>query len=419
MALHQAVAQTLDPSQFVIAPHVAALDEFKMSDPDGTFVADITPEYLTKFVKHMNEREALTGDLSPLVIGHTKSGEREIDSPPLVGFARNWHLGELGNTGRQCAFFDAWVYKNKVELVRQYPRRSCEVWASRYEADPISLLGATTPARDLGLMKLSRDGSFTYYPPGDMNMADEKYDGDGKTEKPKPDPKETGKAKAEDGKLDQILSLLTQLLDGLTGGGAPAQGQPPEAPEAPEGEGEGEEGEEGEKGGKMGDDEYEQLLQELMGHKQKEEQAGPGPEEPRKPEKPEEAPVKNQRADEGTLQKLAQLESQVSRMQVKESLVKLQREGKDVNPEDESLVADLAAMPDDMRNRQLDRMRQFNRSVPGAPSFHLDAALAAAQPSGTRGKRIQSAEEQKKLIQLARDKGLDFGAFLRSEGYDI
>lgn len=402
MALAEHIALGLNPSDFQVVPRVAALDEFRMTDPDGTFVANITPEYLTKFVAHMNERESLTGDLSPIVIGHTKSGEREIDAPPLVGYARNWSLGELGATGRKCAFFDAWILKDKVQLAKQFPRRSCEVWASRYEADPISLLGATTPARDLGLMKLSRDGSFTYTSPGEMNMADEpKKPEESKTEKPAPDKKESGEAKKESGQWDQVLALLSSIAEKLGVGGSPTGAAAPAEP-APAGD------------AQMGDAEYEKLLQELMAGQGGDATAG----EPRKPEKPEEAPVKNQREEE-TAQKLAELQSEVSRMRVKEALVKLQRDGKDVNPDDDALIADLSAMPDDMRARQLDRMRQFSRPTPGAPSFHLDAALAGAVTGGTKGKRIQNAEEQKNLIRLARDKNMDFGAYLRSEGYDV
>ena len=38
---------------------------------------------------------------------------------------------------------------------------------------------------------------------------------------------------------------------------------------------------------------------------------------------------------------------------------------------------------------------------------------------GVRHAVTKNAEEQKNLIRLARDKNMDFGAYLRSEGYDV
>ena len=105
----QRVAGTLDPNEFIIAPPVAALDEFTMTDDDGSFVAKIDETFIDKFVNRMNEREALTGDLSPLVIGHTPNPADgfvpETEQPPIVGFARSWFKALLGNTGRYAAFF--------------------------------------------------------------------------------------------------------------------------------------------------------------------------------------------------------------------------------------------------------------------------------------------------------------------------
>src|ERR1700721_2601381 len=137
----------LSPDQFVVVPHVAVLDTFRMTDDSGAFMANIDSAYIDKFVAHMNERERLTGDLSPLTIGHTSDDPQpEIDSPQIVGYARNYTKDKLGETDRDAAFADFWIYKKDVELVRKHGmRRSCEIWVSRYEADPISLLGATTP----------------------------------------------------------------------------------------------------------------------------------------------------------------------------------------------------------------------------------------------------------------------------------
>ena len=406
------VGADLDPAQFVVVPHVAALDTFRMTNDDGTFVADITEKYLDKLIAHMAEREAATGDLCPIVIGHTMNGVPETEQPPLVGFARNWHKGILGATGRPCAFFDAWVNRDKVELAKQYPRRSCEVWASRYEVDPISLLGATTPARDLGLMKLSREGSLTYSPPGEMTMPEETK---------KPDPKESGEAKGVEGKLDQILGLLTQLLqagpaapDAAAAGAAPAAGAP---------------GAEAQPGGEMSDDEFNQMMQELMAEK--------GNDASRKAE-PE--PVKN----DGTCypngqastvipnphapakmsretqieQELADLRAQVSRSQVREALTKLQRP--DIaNPDDATLVEDLVAMPPELRNRQIERISKTPRA-PGDGNTHLQRALDSAQPNGSSGKkRLTNREELTRLQRRAINEKKTFEQVAGEEGYDL
>ena len=390
----------LDPADYVIIPHVAILDEFRMTAADGSFVADITPEFIDKLIAHMSEREALTGDLCPLVIGHTQDGEREVDAPPLVGYARNWHRGFLGDTGRVCAFFDAWVLKSEVERVKRYPRRSGEVWASRYEIDPISLLGATTPARDLGLLRLARDGSFTYYSPGDMNM--------GMEDKPKADPKESGKAKGDEGKWEQVLEMLTQIKEALMGGKSD-----PAAPAgaAPEGAAGG--------GGEMSDEEYQQLLQEL---------GQGGGAEPDTESRAGEKPAKNSggycdpKETESSAkmsrleQELADNRAEVARMKVKDSLTKLQRQGKPVDPEDAALVEDLVAMEPTLRDRQIARLGTLP-AAPSADSVHLSRALDNAIVAG--GRRKMTREDAQKLSRKASIEKKTFEQVASEAGFDL
>lgn len=399
----------LDPSEYVVAPHTAALDEFRMTNDSGDFVANITPEYLNRLVAHMNDRETATGDLSPIVIGHTMNGLPETEQPPLVGFARNWHIGTLGNTGRKCAFFDAWIKKDKVELVKQYPRRSCEVWASRHEVDPISLLGATTPARDLGLMKLSREGSMTFYSPGDMNVADE-------PKKPS-DPKETGEAKGLEGILQQILAGQNQLLELLKSGqGAGAKPADAAAPGA------GAEAAPGAAGGSgdMSEQEFNALMQELMAGEGGDAGAsrnGEGP--PVKTEAPKQEPAKMSRDNQPSAEavRIADLEAQVARMEVKDKLVKLARPSV-ADPEDAALIEDLVAMPRELRERQIDRFRRTPAAPGDAEATHLNRALDGAITGVGGKKRITNREEVTRLMRRATAEGKSFEQVAAEEGYD-
>jgi hypothetical protein len=411
---------TLDPKLFTVAPHTAAVDTFRMTNADGTFVADITDEFIDRLVEHMNERERLTGDLTPLVIGHTVDGQPETEAPPVVGYARNWHAGPLGETGRKAAFFDAWVFNEEVPRVRKFPRRSCEVWTSRYEVDPISLLGATTPARDLGLMRLSREGAVTVESPGDMPMPDDKKPDekpDDKDKKPAPDPKESGKAKHDDAKIDQILSGIQQLIQAITGGTA-MPGQKPEEKKP-------------EESGELSDEEFEKLLAEAG-------QGGEGGANPPADDgksRAGEEPVKNQggygmpggmNTHVGDpLARLSRVEEenqalrvQLARLGVKDALTKLKDAGKDIDPDNDALVADLIAMPEDMRVRMIDTVAKLSRPRLGAGSVMLDAALGSAQASGGPARRM-TPEDKSRIIRLSREQNKKFEDVARAEGFSL
>ena len=380
----------LDPAEYTVVPHVAGLDTFRWSNRDGTFIADITEEFLDRLIDHMNEREAQTGDLAPLVIGHTETGEREVDAPPVVGYARHWHKDMLGNTGRPAAFFDAWIRNECVEEAKRYPRRSCEVYIDRYEVDPVSLLGATTPARDLGLMKLSRNGSVAVESPGEMNMPEEK-----KKDAPAADPKETGKAKGDDGKLDQILSMLSELLAKI--GGAPApEGAPEAAPEGAPGE------------PQMSDEEFEKLLSGMGGG---EETGRPKGEEPEKmsagyPGGDNTHVAKMQR-------EVDELKMKLARNEIGAALRSIAAR-KDINPDDAELVNDLVAMPEDMRARQLSRIERDAKPKLGQTS-NLDSAIANATETG---KRMTPADKAH-VIKLAREKNQKFEVVAREQGFSL
>jgi hypothetical protein len=406
----------LNPDDYTIVPHVAVLDEFRLTNANGTFVADITPAFLDALVAHMTEREQLTGDLCPLVVGHTQDGEREIDSPPLIGFARNWHRGILGETGRQAAFVDCWIRNDMVEVAKNYPRRSSEVWVSRNEIDPISFLGATTPCRDLGLLKLSRNGSFTYETPGDKMAFPDKIDkpADDKSGKPAPDAKNTGDAKGLEGKLDQILAALTQLLQsGPAAPGGAAPGAAPAAPGAPAGGAGGAGG-----GDQMSDAEFEQLMAELGQGGGAGAGAGGGADDGRgkageKPVQAEEPKTDDKVRMSRIEAELAETRAKLSRTEVREALSQIRAAGRDVDPNDEALVADLIAQPPDMRLRSLDRLAKLSRPTIGTGG-HLGQALDHA--TGGDKKRM-TREDAQRLTKLALSRKQSFDQVAAEEGF--
>lgn len=382
--MKQVAASGLDPSEFTVVPHVAIVDEFRMTNEDGSFVATIDAKFLAKLVQRMNEREATTGDLCPGVIGHTPDGEyREIDSPPVTAYLRNWVLDDFFDTGRKAAFADVWVFNDDVPTVKKFPRRSAEIWADRYEVDPLSFLGATTPARDLGLMKLSRSGSFTYSLPGEIEMPEPKMT----------DPKETGAAKTEDGKLDQILAALTALSDTITklvgGGPGGAQPGPVDAP--------------GAEGDELSDEDFMKLIGgggEGGAEPKGEPKGEPDEEESRKAAAP---PVKNAAGyPGGDNTHVAGLKAKLSRIEVERALEKARMAGKDVDLADEEFIADAIALPEDLRNRMIERHVKNARPLPTKLSHNLDTALGDAT-TGDRGKTL-NAEEVQAVIKLARSK---------------
>ena len=406
---------TLDPSQFTVVPHVAILDEFTMTTDDGSFLAKIDEAYLDQLIAHMNERERLTGDLSPIVIGHTTDDPQpEIQGPLLVGFARNWVKGPLGETGRQAAFADCWIYTKDADLVRRFPRRSAEVWVSRHEIDPISFLGPTTPCRDLGLLKLSRDGSLTYFKEGGIMPAPMPNATDGKLPAPASD--ESGKAKAGDAVQQQILQLLTEIKSALAPAGG-AQAAPAAGAGTPA-------------DGELSDEEYEKLLQQMDGG----EGGGAGAPMPDEKGKAGEKPVKEGSkcgymnvsqetpgGDEmlGRMQREnSDMRARLARLEIEKQLDKLALTH--TLPDlDDSFIPDLAAMPEDMRARQLDRVKKMSRPRPSGSPERLERAIADATTAPVRGKRITDQAEMSRLIKLARQKNITFPEAAAEAGYDV
>lgn len=419
----------LDPNDFEVTV-IAVVDEFKMTDDEGSLVAQLDAKYLQRLVARMNAREAETGDMAPIVIGHTKDGMAEVQQPQIVGYGRNWSVGPLFDTGRQAAFCQAWVYKvNKLtidgeeviltasEVAKRWPRRSAEVWTNRHEIDPISLLGATTPARDLGLMKLSRTGSLTYYSPGDSPV-------------PTPQsPDIAGAAAGLSGSNETMTNLLQQILAGINGlkdalapapapdAGAPVAGAPPGAAPA------------GAPGGdtELTDDELAQLLG-GSGDQGAPGAGGDPDDQSRKGDKPVQNSGMgypggaNTRVTDPQV-RLSRMEEEVSalrnenaRIKLSATLTKIRESGVDVDPNDEALISDLAAMPPEIRDRQVARLK-LQRKAPVNPSFNLEDAINKST-DGTQ-KRMSTPEQTQAVIKLARDKKITFEVAAAESGYQV
>ncbi len=209
---------------------VAILDEHSMVHPKkpGQLIV-ISETTLQKIADNNNRRIRETGDQCPVVIGHTQDGLPEKYQPEVIGFARDFKVRPLFKTGRKALYARWRVYADRLEKLLEYPRRSVELWLGKWEVDPISLLGATTPDRDLGLIRLSRangDSVTSVFGENDM------------------DPQQLTQmimAQLMQSPQMQFLSaLMEQVQSGEQGGG------PPEEQEGPMGQEEMPPGEEGE-----------------------------------------------------------------------------------------------------------------------------------------------------------------------------
>jgi hypothetical protein len=149
-------------SQYVLKDNVPILDEHVLLDEDGDPITTLDERKLRAIAAKANRRVAETGDEVPIVIGHTRDGAPEDRQPEIVGYARGFKVIPFARTGKKCLAALFRFMRDKLDKVRQFPRRSIELWLSDWKIDPISLLGATTPERDLGLLRLSRDGVRKY-----------------------------------------------------------------------------------------------------------------------------------------------------------------------------------------------------------------------------------------------------------------
>jgi hypothetical protein len=151
-----------DKSEYVIKKNVPVLDEHKLFDDDGKILAVIDESRLQQIADNNNRKIKETGDEVPLIVGHTNDDDPETKQPPIVGYATDFQVKRLFKTGRKALFATFKFFKDTAHLARQFPRRSVELWLRKWEVDPISLLGAHTPERSLGLLRFNRADGLHY-----------------------------------------------------------------------------------------------------------------------------------------------------------------------------------------------------------------------------------------------------------------
>lgn len=96
-------------------------------------------------IKVINNFENLSshGDYPTVFVGHDKVIEK-----PVIGF-----IGALKKSG-DTLLGDLYIDKNKLSLLREYPKRSCELWVENdnITLDGVALLGSSPPRFNLGLL---------------------------------------------------------------------------------------------------------------------------------------------------------------------------------------------------------------------------------------------------------------------------
>lgn len=115
-------------------------------------------QLLEAIAENNNRRIRDTGDFVPIVVQHTGDEESPPEyDPPVIGLAGPFFLDKLGAENPRWGIFTTfWIFQDCVAQFRRCPRRSVEIWPEdrpedRY-FDPIAVLGAETPKRDLGLI---------------------------------------------------------------------------------------------------------------------------------------------------------------------------------------------------------------------------------------------------------------------------
>jgi hypothetical protein len=150
---------TKAPPMVTLGSPVAILDEHELKDDRGKVLGYLSASCLQRIADNHNRLFDETGDEIPLVIGHTDDDSPEKEQPEVVGFASKFQVKKFFNTKKKALYCTWKIYKDKLHLLRKFPRRSVELWLDRWEVDPISLLGATTPDRRLGLVKMAAEGN--------------------------------------------------------------------------------------------------------------------------------------------------------------------------------------------------------------------------------------------------------------------
>lgn len=150
--------------EYVPVPGVPVFDVHDEFDAKGNLVRRFGQRELQELAEHCNDRER-TGDLSPFGPGHTVDGAPEESQPPVWGYARNFRVARFGPGQKLGLVADFYVRRqlrtadgrmvDGEAYMKEFPRRSIELWAKDKIIDWIALL-RRTPQRDLGLLAYSK-----------------------------------------------------------------------------------------------------------------------------------------------------------------------------------------------------------------------------------------------------------------------
>lgn len=402
---------------YIVRDEIPILDEHVLKDKEGRSIQKVTESDLRKIADNNNRRVKETGDYCPVVIGHTRDGAPEHEQPEIVGHAYNFRVGNLFKTGRKAIFCTMRFFRDKYNKCKGYPRRSVEYWPERQEIDPISLLGATSPERDLGLMQYSKVGRVLKY--SRLSPNEEKMN-----------PNEPAKSNPEDEIVDKVLAKLMQSdawkkLEamaeefGAQGGEPGAEpGVQPDVGMAPEGPvPDVEQG-----GGEPDGDEALFDGQPADGQEKPQQYAAGAPSVPsggntytpsfgKKKE-----PVKMSRELQSQLEQQAreheELRAQLHDMKLKFSratrekdLIELENEGFQFDRKEE--LDDLQTLDDVAYAKRIALIRKrYARSPVGVTRMSRQDPLASARVSGT----ARSKEEVAQIVDLATRKGIEYSA---------
>lgn len=128
------------------------IGSFPLVDEFSDEVLHLPPEKLEQVIASANHRYEDTGDMSPLILGHTLKDAPESEQPPIMGYLRNFRLGQIGKKDpRPAIWAEHLILPEWLDRIKDFPRRSIEFWGEDGLIDPVAALGATTPHRALGL----------------------------------------------------------------------------------------------------------------------------------------------------------------------------------------------------------------------------------------------------------------------------
>ena len=171
-----------NPDLFVVKPGVPILkthtykQKTNVNGEPKTIVREIDESRLNLIVENSNARAA-NDDFGLIFLGHTDDDKPEDEQPPIVGYMKDYRVGEWA--GKPCVLADFYIDKARKGEAASYPRRSAETWY--HESDPernfidaVSLL-KRTPEQDLGLLTFeARNGEkLRFAAIGDEPQTDE------------------------------------------------------------------------------------------------------------------------------------------------------------------------------------------------------------------------------------------------------